>query len=280
MTLQVLHSRATRCFLAMLVPLICLSGPSALPAQTGKELVADACYNARHQLEHKTLWQSQIERRTAGHVYLEEEIETVDGPIRRLISVDGHKPSPSERKQDDDKLRDPVQNPKAQQALKKDSTADERKFDDLLRVIPEAFLFEDQGNQGGLEKIAFRPNPAYIPKTYEERALHAMSGIILIYLQEKRLVQLSATLAQQVDFGCGVLGHLNKGGTINLTRVRVSPGIWKTSSSKIDIGGRVVLFKTISKQCEETHSGFKLVASDTDIAQALQQLGGASLYFQ
>jgi hypothetical protein len=257
-----------------LVAFCLLSARPLLSAQTGKELMADACYNEVHQRDQNPLWASRVQRHTAGHVYLEEEIETVDGPIHRLISVDGHEPSHSEGKQEDARLHDVAQNPKARLALKKDRDADERKVDDLLRVIPQAFLFDDQGNQGGLERVAFRPNPAFAPKTYEERALHAMSGIILVDHKEKRLVQFSATLVQRVDFGYGAVGSLNQGGTINVTRLQVSPGIWKTSSSRFDIHGRVAFFKTISKQQDEVHSDFKPVASDTNIARALQQLGG------
>jgi hypothetical protein len=257
-----------------LVAFCLLSVRPLLSAQTGKVLIADACYNEVHQRDQNALWASRVQRHTAGHVYLEEEIETVDGPIHRLISVDGHAPSPSERKQEDARLHDLAQSPKARLALKKDRDADERKVDDLLRVIPEAFLFDDQGNQGGQEKVAFRPNPAYAPKTYEERAVHAMSGVILVDPKEKRLAQFSATLIQKLDFGFGAVGSLNQGGTINVIRLQISPGIWKTSSSRIDINGRFAFFKTISKQQDEIHSDFKPVASDTSIAQALQQLGG------
>jgi len=248
----------------------------ALLAQTGKELMTDACYNEAHQRDENELWASKVQRRTADHVYLEEEFETVEGPIHRLISVDGHEPSPSERKQNDDRLRDLMQNPKARLAAKRNREADEKKFGELLRVMPDAFLYEDQGNQKGLEKLAFHPNPAFAPKTYEETVLHAMSGFVLIDLDEKRLAHLSGTLIQQVDFGFGVIGQLKRGGTIEVNRIRLSPGIWKTDSSKIDINGRIVLFKTIGKQQDETHSEFKRVASDTNIAQALQQIAGKS----
>jgi hypothetical protein len=248
----------------------------ALLAQTGKELMTDACYNEAHQRDENELWASKVQRRTADHVYLEEEFETVEGPIHRLISVDGHEPSPSERKQNDDRLRDLMQNPKARLAAKRNREADEKKFGELLRVMPDAFLYEDQGNQKGLEKLAFHPNPAFAPKTYEETVLHAMSGFVLIDLDEKRLAHLSGTLIQQVDFGFGVIGQLKRGGTIEVNRIRLSPGIWKTNSSKIDINGRIVLFKTISKQQDETHSEFKRVAPDTNIAQALQQIAGKS----
>jgi hypothetical protein len=257
-----------------LVAFCLLSVWPPLLAQTGKELMADACYNEAHQRDQNALWASKVQRRIADHVYLEDEIETVEGPIHRLISVDSHEPSPSERKQNDDRLRDLMQNPKARLAAKRNREADEKKFGELLRVMPDAFLYEDQGNQGGLEKLAFHPNPAFDPKTHEETTLHAMSGFVLIDLDEKRIAHLSGTLMEQVDIGFGLIGQLKKGGTMEVNRIRLSPGIWKTNSSKIDINGRIALFKTISKQQDETHSEFKRVAPDTNIPQALQLIAG------
>jgi hypothetical protein len=123
-----------------------------------------------------------------------------------------------------------------------------------------------------MEKLAFCPNPAFNPNNYEERGLHAMSGTVLVDLQAKRLAQFSGTLTKQVDFGFGLIGHLARGGTIQVSRVRLSPGLWKTSSSRIDLDGRFVLFKTISKQQDETHSDFKPLPSDTSIEQALREI--------
>jgi hypothetical protein len=57
--------------------------------------MADACHNELHQREHNALWESQVQRRNARHVIREQEIETVDGPVHRLLSVDGHERSPS-----------------------------------------------------------------------------------------------------------------------------------------------------------------------------------------
>lgn len=250
------------------VPCLLLSVMPPLSAQTAKELMADACYNKLQQRTHNELWASRLERRTTGHAYLEQEIETVDGPIHRLLSVDGHEPSPAKRKQDDDRLRKLIQDPKA---LKKERQADEKRVGELLRVIPDAFLFEDQGKQGNLETLAFHPNPASKPTTYEETVLHAMTGTILVDLQEKRLIQISGTLTQQVDFGHGVIGQVKKGGTIEVKRIRLSPGIWKTNSSKINLNGRIVLFKSINKQEDEIQSDFKPVAPDTTVQQALQR---------
>jgi hypothetical protein len=100
-----------------------------------------------------------------------------------------------------------------------------------------------------------------------------MSGVVLIDLLEKRLARISATLTQQVDFGYGIIGHLRKGGTVEVNRIQVAPGIWKTTSLRIDINGRFVFFKTINKQQDEAHSDFKSVAPDTTLLQAVQQIG-------
>jgi hypothetical protein len=123
-----------------------------------------------------------------------------------------------------------------------------------------------------MEKLGFRPNPAYKPKSYEETVLHALNGIIMMDLQGKRLAQITATVTQQVEFGHGLIGSLKEGGTIEMKRTRLSPGIWKTSSTRFDINGRMLLFKTISKKQDETQSDFQPVSPDTSIEQALKQV--------
>jgi hypothetical protein len=258
--------------IAFAAVLCLLSFTARLSPQTASQLIVDACHNELHQREHIALWSSRVERRTAGHVYLEEEIETGDGPVHKLLAVDGHEPSPSEQQQDDGKLRDLMQNPKARLVLKKRHDEDDKKFGDLLQAMPTAFLFDDRGKQGENEKLAFRPNPEYIPTTYEEMTLHELSGVVLIDLREKRLSQVSGRLDRQVDFGYGLIGHLDKGGTIEMNRIPVSPGIWKTSSSRIDLNGRFVLFKTIDKKLDETHTDFTPMPPNTTIQQAIVQL--------
>jgi hypothetical protein len=102
--------------------------------------------------------------------------------------------------------------------------------------------------------------------------LHAMSGIVLVDLQDKCLAEISATLTQPVEFGHGLIGSLRKGGAVEIKRTRLSPGLWKTSSMKIDINGRIILFKTISEQQDETRSDFTPVAEDTSVEQAVAKL--------
>lgn len=277
--MTMLQNLSPDCRLVALVIFWVLSAFPQLSAENPKQLMTDACENELRQRKQNALWATQVERRIAGHVYREQEIDTMDGTVHHLLSVDGHDPSPSELKQDNDRLLDLRENPKARLTLKKNRGSEENKVDDLLHVIPDIFLFEDQGKQGGLERLTFVPNPAYRPATYEETALHAMSGLILIDLREKRLARFSGTLTQQVNFGHGLLGHINKGGTIEVNRVRLSPGLWGTSLFRTDFDGRFAIFKNISKHLDETRNDFEPVPPDTNIQRALEQIAHKSAIF-
>jgi len=260
-------------FLALtLAASMALPSVPALPSQTAKELIADTCYNELQQREKRTLWSYVAKRRSNNHVFREQVIETVDAPVRHLLAVDGEPPTSVQMKEENDRNRELLKNASRRHAIQKQQDNDDKKMEELLRIIPEAFLFEDQGQEGESERIAFHPNPGFKPKTYEQRILHALDGIVFIDLLDKRIARLSGSLGTRVEFGCGVIGHVEQGGTTEITRVHLSPGVWKTSAEKIDIDGRFVILKTINKHQDESRTGFQPVAPDTTFAQALNEI--------
>jgi hypothetical protein len=244
----------------------------ALPSQTAKDLIRDACYNELQQREKTTLWSYVAERHSNNHVFREQVIETVDSPVRHLLAVDGHAPTPVQMKEENDRQQRLLKSQSGRHAIQKQQEDDNKKMEELLRIIPEAFVFEDQGKEGESEKIAFHPNPEFKPKTYEQRILHALDGIVFIDLHEKRIARLSGSLGTRVVFGYGVIGHVDQGGTTEITRIHLSPGVWKTSAEKIDIDGRFVMLKTIDKHQDESRTGFEPVAPNTTFAQALDEI--------
>ena len=245
----------------------------AVPVQRAKELIREACYNELQYRDTKTLWSYTAERHVNNHMFLEQVIETVDGPVRHLLAVDGHPPTPVQIKQEHDRHQELLKNPSGRRTFQKQRDDDDKTMDQLLTIIPQAFVFEDQGKEGPSERIAFHPNPGFNPKTYEQRILHALDGIVLIDLHDKRIARLSGSLGSRVKFGYGLIGHVEQGGTTEITRVRLSPGVWKTSEEKIFIDGRFVMLKTINKHQDESRSGFEPVAPNTTFAQALDEIG-------
>jgi len=246
--------------------------PRALPSETVKELIGDACYNELQQREKRTLWSYIAERHSNNHVFRELVIETVDAPVHHLLAVDGSPPSSVQMKEENDRHEELLNSASRRHAIQKQLDNDDKIMEELLRIIPEAFVFEDQGKEGQSERIEFHPNPGFKPKTYEQRILHALEGTVFIDLQEKRIARLSGSLGARVTFAYGMIGHVEQGGTADITRVHLSPGVWKISAEKIDIDGRFVMLKTISKHQDENRTGFKAVAPDTTFAQALEEI--------
>jgi len=249
-----------------------MASSPAPPSQTAKELIGDACHNELQQRGNKTLWSYVAERHSSNHVFREQVIETVDAPVRHLLAVDGYPPTSVQMKEENDRHQELLNNASRRHAIQKQQDNDDKKMEELLRIIPEAFVFEDQGKEGQSERIAFHPNPGFKPKTYEQRILHALDGIVFIDLHDKRIARLSGSLGTRVKFGYGLIGHVEQGGTTDITRVHLSPGVWKTSAEKIDIDGRFVMLKTINKHQDESRTGFEQVAPDTTFAQALNEI--------
>jgi hypothetical protein len=52
------------------------------------------------QREKRTLWTYVAERRSNNHVFREQVIETVNGPMRHLLSGDGYPPTLSQMKEE------------------------------------------------------------------------------------------------------------------------------------------------------------------------------------
>ena len=185
-----------------------------------------------------------------------------------MLAIDGQPLNPDQRRQDNAHIDRLLHNPNQQLRFPKAYDENELKLEQLLRVLPEAFLYEYDGFDGGLTRLQFRPNPKYNPSTYERRVVHNLAGTILIDAGQKRLVKLSGKVISRVDFGFGFLGHIDEGGTIEFGRVEVGSMQWKTALIHIQLSGRMVIFKTVDKPQYETRSDFRLVPSDLSLSDA------------
>jgi hypothetical protein len=126
-------------------------------------------------------------------------------------------------------------------------------------------------------KLTFRPNPSFNPPSFEARVFHGLAGTILVSTTQKRLMEVKGSLIERVDFGYGLLGHVEQGGTFEIHREPVSTTHWKTSLVDVHIQGKVILFKTVSKDQHEVRSGFKAVPLDVSLQQAKTLLDEAAV---
>jgi hypothetical protein len=139
-------------------------------------------------------------------------------------------------------------------------------------MIPEAFVFEYAGKNGTLTKVTFKPNPQFRPPSREGKVLQQMVGEMWVDARQKRLASINGQLINEVRFGGGLLGHLEKGGRFTVQRAEIFPGIWEVTEMTVNMHGRALLFKSICVQQRELHSNFERVADDLSLSDAANLL--------
>ena len=236
------------------------------------ELINAVIANELRDRVQQRKWMYMIEKREGNQSLTEEQVETKNGPLYRVLALDGIPLTPDQRQQDNVRIARLLHDTSQQSKLKQQYDDDEQKLETLMRVMPKAFLYDYDGVDGNFVRLKFRPDPSYKPPNYEARVVHSLAGTVLIDSQQQRLAKLSGQLIDRVEFGYGLLGHIDTGGTIEIGRVQVGPLQWKTALLNIQLSGRMILFKTISKQQYETRSNFRAVPGDLSLSEANELL--------
>ncbi|WP_041585875.1 hypothetical protein [Terriglobus saanensis] len=68
------------------------------------------------------------------------------------------------------------------------------------------------------------------------------------------------------------MGKLEKGGTFNVIRHEVQPGVWETTETHVHMQGHALLFKSISEQEDDVQTDFASVPPSTSLADAAAML--------
>lgn len=204
-----------------------------------------------------------------------EIYETKDGAVARLVAINNQPLSPEDAQKELDRLTALLNDPGKQRHRKQAEEDDTNRVVKVIRALPDAFLYDFIGfgetPHGKVEKFAFRPNPNFDPEDMETHVLTELTGEIWVDPAQTRVVHLEGQLQHDVDFGWGILGRLNKGGSIVLEQAEVGDHRWRIVHFQMAMSGRV-LFKTKSFDTLEDESGFMPVAVGTGYAEAIQQL--------
>jgi len=95
-----------------------------------------------------------------------------------------------------------------------------------------------------------------------------MQGEMTVDIKQERLAALKGHLMEDVKFGGGLLGHLDKGGKFEVRQTEVAPREWEMTILCVDMKGKALLFKTVSVQETENHSDFNRMPDDLTLAEA------------
>jgi hypothetical protein len=226
-------------------------------------------------------------RKASPHLTTTKEIvETKDGAVARLVAINDQPLSQADDIKEQTRLNDLLVDPGKQRHRKQAEQDDISRVLKVIRALPTAFLYQYAGPgvgpagrpgaspSGRIERFSFKPNPSFNPPDLETQALTQMTGELWIDPDQGRAVRLEGHLQQDVDFGWGILGRLNKGGWIVLEQAEVQPRQWRIVHFQMVMTGRLV-FRSKSFDTTEDQTDFASLPVGLTYAQAIQLLRAA-----
>jgi hypothetical protein len=209
-------------------------------------------------------------------------VETTDATAGLLLEKNNHQISDQQMREETERLNRLRRNPNELRRKQRQEHDEAEHSLRIVRALPDAFLYRFDGTEPGtssvgkagdeLVRLQFRPNPRYSPPSHVEQVLAGMQGTLLIDKDANRIARIDATLFKEVTFGWGILGHLDKGGTLLVNQAEVSPGDWELTHMRLNLTGKVMMLKSLVIRSEETDSDFHVIPSDTTFAEGVELL--------
>jgi hypothetical protein len=222
-------------------------------------------------------WKYRLSKNVDGKQETREVVETKSGSLDRLLAIADKPLSVAQQRDETERILSLSHDPGALRKMEQARRKDAEQCEHFLQMIPKAFVFEYAGESGNFVKVVFKPNPDYRPESREARVLHEMGGEIWVNAKQQRLASINGQLLEDVNFGGGLLGHLDKGGQFRVKRAELASGHWEITEMNVNMHGKALMFKSISVQQNEVRSDFQAVPDDLTLADAAGVLLGQSL---
>jgi hypothetical protein len=242
------------------------------PQQDPARLVRETVYNELKDHGSHGYWRYWVRQQGQNGSNIEVQVETVDGPVGHLLQQNGQPLDEQHEQLENARLLN-LRNSRSQQANRRQSfIEDDQRIGRILALLPDAFIYQDAGIENGCRRLRYTPNPKFSTHSMEARVFHQLSGDLWIDLRMKRIRRFEGRLDDNVDFGLGMLGRVNKGSWFSMTRTQVSQNEWKTDHFESHVSGRALLFKTIAHDLTEARGGFETVPPAMTLEQGLKVL--------
>lgn len=205
----------------------------------------------------KSVWMYRDHDVNPGKDITYQTVETPEGTVKRALSQDGHPLTGEERDAETERIEKAVNDKASMARQRKAGAHDDAQAEEMLRMMPVAFLWTIRSETSEFITLDFKPNPEFNAPDMQSRVMGAMQGEMMIARNGNRIRTLRGALAGDVKIGFGLLGKLNRGGTFQVERREVAPGKWQITETHVHIGGHALLFKTIGQQEDEVKTDWK-----------------------
>src|SRR3982750_954107 len=130
-------------------------------------------------------------------------VETDHGSVRKKIQQDGRPLDSVGLNEEMQRIESFVHDPSQQARQRKDSEQDDKRAENMLRLLPDAFLWSNKNDGADSVTLAFTPDPNFVPSSMEARVFAAMAGEIVVSKPGNRIQTIKGKLIREVKFGYG-----------------------------------------------------------------------------
>ena len=254
--------------------LVAHASPQKVLSENPDQLVRQVIgHELQAEQQDQSHWMFRLQTAKPGEGDRTEEIvEMPQGWVHHLLAINGRPLTPRQRAKDDEQLHKLVTDSGEQQKNLQATRNDVQQAQQLLKMLPDAFLYTYAGRKGAVVKLNFRPNPKFHPQSRKAAVFHDMVGTLWLNVKQQRLAGIQGHLNQEVKFAGGLLGHLDKGGSFDVKQTEIAPGYWDVTYMNIQMNGKALFFKTINVREKDLRSGYKRVSDHLTLAQAANLL--------
>jgi hypothetical protein len=249
---------------------------SGNPAIDPAKIVRDASWNELHSPRPGRSFSYRQHKVDPKGSVVKLIVETKDGDVARLLERDGKPLPPEEEQAEVDRLNNLLAHPEIQEHRHKKEQEDSARGDEMVRMLPDAFLYTFEGMVEGPSglcyRLKFRPNPAFTPPDREGEVYHGMVGELWVDQSQLRLAKIDAHLISDVNFGWGVLGRLYKGGSILVQNADMGLHHWETIHLKLNLKGKLLMLKSVDYSTTEDFSDFQIQPEELGYQEAIRLL--------
>ena len=194
---------------------------------------------------------------------------TQRGSVERVLEKDDRPLAEGEQREQIQRL---LHDPRAQNKQLAEAKHDDKQVVDLMRLLPEAFVWTVTGVSETTTSLHFDPAPNFHPPTREARVFSSMTGDLVVDNQQHHISRIKGHLMRDVTFGGGLLGRLKEKSSFALEQQQVAPSIWELTAIHVHLEGNALLFKSVSLEQDDKRSRFQPEAGDETMDQAATEV--------
>lgn len=195
--------------------------------------------------------------------------ETGSGDLHRVLEQKGRALTPAAQRGDMEHF---IHDPDEQARQRKSGQHDDRQSEDMLGLLPNAFIWSIASRQGNMIHLHFKPDPHFKPPSWEARVFAAMEGDMEVESMHHRIASLRGRLVRDVRFCGGLCGHLSAGGTFDVERRQTGSSVWQIVETHVHLHGTALFFKNISQEEDDVKSSFQPLPGNISLVQAESEL--------